>query len=87
MEFLPEGNKVRTDLTRIYSDLQPQLTGYLAKGEKRKKAKGKSGSTAYLNDIKKRMSGDSTKPAIAKATSQKSGDVEDSVGEDAKEEV
>jgi len=87
VEFLAEGNKVRTDLTRIYSDLQPQLTSYLAKGEKRKKAKGKSGSTAYLNDMKKRMSGDSGKPAGGKVASQKSAGVEESVAEDAKEEV
>ena len=70
---------MRTDLTRIYSDLQPQLTGYLSKGEKRKKAKGKSGSTAYLNDIKKRV-GDT------KAGSQKSAGVEDNVGEAGQEE-
>ena len=76
MEFLSEGNKVRTDLTRIYSDLQPQLTGYLSKGEKRKK-KGKS--TAYLTEIKKRVSG-------PKAGSQKSGGVEDNVGEAGQEE-
>lgn len=84
IEFLAEGNKVRTDLTRIYSDLQPQLTSYLAKGEKRKKAKGKTGSTAYLNG--KRLEGDTGKLAGVKAASQKPAAAED-VAEDAKEEV
>lgn len=81
IEFLAEGNKVRTDLTRIYSDLQPQLTSYLSRGEKRKKGKGKTGSTAHLNG--KRMSGDTGKLK----GSQKTVGVEESVGEDAKEEV
>lgn len=57
VEFLPEGNKVRNDLTKIYADLQPQLSSYVVKAEKKKKQKLKaSGSASYLADLRRKAS-------------------------------